>query len=83
MKLEKSESTWFKGFNESFIQDRGAIYYGISHFYYLLFVLRFTFFRKKQIENFSVMEILKLMRKGRKKYIDILSESRNENHSKC
>lgn len=62
------ESSWFKGYDEKFLYDRGAIYYAMSKPLFLLYAARFAFFKQKLAESFSSVQILKLMFEGKQKY---------------
>ena len=65
LKRDEAESSWFKGYTESFIKDRGAIYYAISSFLYYLYILRFALKIRKKM-NF--IRVIKLMKDGKKEY---------------
>ncbi len=75
LKHEKSESTWFKGFNDpKFVFDRGAIYYAISHTLTPIYYLRFLITKRKIIKPITIIQAAKLLYDGKKKYKLILKQ---------
>ena len=68
LKREKSESTWFKGYNnEKYITDRGAIYYSISRLFFVLYIIRFSLVKRKILKPVSSIRAFKLMLSGKRK----------------
>ncbi|WP_287047541.1 glycosyltransferase [Treponema sp.] len=77
LKLEKTESSWFNGYNDSkFIFDRGAIYYRIWKSLSIFLEIRFAFSKRKLIEPFTFSTAMKKMKEGRTYYRNNLNESR-------
>lgn len=72
VRREETESSWFKGYTEAFLKDRGAIYYAMSRFWYGLYVFRYTFKIRKKIRPISIGNAIMLMRQGRKDYVQHL-----------
>lgn len=73
LRRDKKVSTWFKGYNdEKFIQDRGAIYYAMSRPLYLLYIIRFAFFKRKLLKPNSLIKSLRLMLFGKNKYKEMI-----------
>lgn len=67
------ESTWFKGYNEKFFEDRGVLYYQLYGAAAKLFSLRFLYVhRKEMLKELSLKEAYRLMkqgiREGKKRY---------------
>lgn len=69
LKVELSESSWFKGWTEDFIKDRGAVYYAISSKLFLLYILRFAIKYKKNYSPISFCKAICLMIQGKNSYI--------------
>lgn len=76
VKRELTESSWFKGWTEDFIKDRGAIYYAVSRIFFLLYILRFALKNYREYKPLSVFKALKLMLKGKKEYVRFITDKR-------
>jgi hypothetical protein len=64
-KIEQVDSTWFKGFNKTYLEDRGAVYYRISKLFYPLLFLQFVLRRKKLFNGkFSFIQMIYIMNEG-------------------
>lgn len=75
LKRYPSESSWFKGFNDTkYIFDRGAIYYAISKNLSYIYYLRFLIVKRKMIKPVKIIEAYRLILKGRKKYKKLLKK---------
>ena len=62
-------STWFKGYNEKYLKDRGALYRFFSPRLKYLFCIQYAIRHKEFSENFNKIEGLKLLLEGvSKKY---------------
>lgn len=63
------DSSWFKGYNEKYFFDRGAVFYAMSKKYNILLILQFIL-RHKEIYKGDIGRgsALKYMLKGRKSY---------------
>lgn len=73
LRRDECESSWFTGFNdESFIFTRGAIYYAISKYFFFLYIIRFAVKYRKRSKPYTIIDTIKLMLKGRDKYLNIL-----------
>lgn len=67
-----AESSWFTSYSdEKFIKARGAIYYAMSKKFFLLYILRFAFVKRKLIEPVSSFSALKMMLEGKNEYKEI------------
>lgn len=67
LKRTESDSSWFTGYNEKYLFDRGAIFYTISNKIVWLLILQFAVRRKKLFPDYSFYKIVKLMVDG---YLD-------------
>lgn len=68
LKRERSESSWFKGYTESYFNDKGAVLYKISPLFFVPFILFFAFRIRKKV-NYRFSKIISFMRKGRHDYL--------------
>ena len=68
VKREETESSWFKGYTESFLKDRGAVYWAISRFWYGLYALRYALKIRKKTKPIGFVQILHFMQKGKTEY---------------
>lgn len=67
--LKDSDSTWFRGFNEKYFFDKGAIFYCISKFFWLILSVQFLIRKRKLYKNnFSILSAFKYMKKGKEEY---------------
>lgn len=72
---DNDESTWFKGFNEKFMFDRGAVFTAMSKKFSLLLILQFAIRKYKLYnENLSFMQAFRYMLDGRRDYLGKLQE---------
>lgn len=63
------ESTWFKGFDEKFFLDRGALYRALSKRFYKLLIWQYAIRKRHTFpENMSVFESIQLMLRGAKTF---------------
>lgn len=68
--LHTADSSWFKGFDEKYLFDRGAILGGMSKKLSILYILRFALLNyRKYSKDFSFTKALKIMLRGRKDFI--------------
>lgn len=65
-------STWFKGYNEKFLYDQGAIFKKITPKYYNLLIMQYII-RKYHLyrKNVSMIKAYNIMNKGANKYTEI------------
>ena len=67
--VDMSDSTWFKGYNEKYFHDKGALYYCISNKYSKLLCLQFLLRKRKKVcENIDIIRAYKLMVNGIKDF---------------
>lgn len=66
---QQAESTWFKGYNDKYFCDRGALYARLYPHLSALFCMRFLFLhRKKYKGSMGVLKAMSLMHTGAEKY---------------
>ena len=67
-KINQDTSSWFKGYDRNYLEDRGAVYFRLSKFLYPLLFIQFIIRRKKLFRgNFNFLEMLFIMLRGIKK----------------
>lgn len=66
--LHMSESSWFKGFNEEYLINRGAIFRRMSKRYYILLIIQFALRKRKLFQDLNFFEIIFKMLSGSNKY---------------
>ncbi|CUA83998.1 glycosyltransferase family A protein [Pseudidiomarina woesei] len=66
LKRPKSDSSWFTGYDDKYLFDRGAIFYAISQKFSYLLILQFAIRRKKLFPDYSYMKMIGLMLQGLK-----------------
>lgn len=72
LRREKTESSWFKGFNDPvFIFTRGAVYYKVSKFLFLMYVFRFALKYRVDYKPYTFFQALGLMLDGRRECIKL------------
>lgn len=63
------ESSWFKGYNEKFYKDKGALFKALEPRWHLLLNLQLAVRKRKEYgSEKSILEILKIMNTGAKEY---------------
>lgn len=71
--LRKEESTWFRGFENKYFFDKGAVFYEMSNFLSIPLILQFAIRKYKLYKNdLSLRNAIKLMLEGRSHYINTL-----------
>lgn len=66
--IDDSESSWYRGIDDKFFEDRGMLYkLTFSKIYWLLFIY-YAYKLSKINKQYSFMQILNLFRKGKIKY---------------
>lgn len=69
--LYTADSSWFKGFTDKYLFDRGAILGGMSKHLSILYIIRFALINyRKYSKNFSFIKAIKIMLRGRRDFID-------------
>ena len=73
--VTQKQSKWFSGYNKDFFINQGAIFYRLSKKYYKLLILQYALRKRKLYkENLKMLETIKIMFKGAKKYKDYVQE---------
>jgi hypothetical protein len=68
--LHTEDSSWFKGFTEKYLFDRGAILGGMSKYLSYLFIIRFAIINYNQYStNYTFKKAVQIMLSGRKDFI--------------
>ncbi|MDD3416500.1 MAG: glycosyltransferase family A protein [Lachnospiraceae bacterium] len=68
--LHTEDSSWFKGYTEKYLFDRGAILGGMSRYLSYLFIIRFALKNYKQYSsNYTMLNAIRIMLKGRKDFV--------------
>lgn len=63
--VSQDDSCWFRGYNEKYFHDKGALYYCISNRYSKLLCLQFLIRKRKKLcKDIDVMTAYKLMLNG-------------------
>ena len=73
-KIISDESTWFKGYNEKFFFDKGALYTAISKRFRHILMLQHLIRHKEILNNLKFVKAYKTMLKGSKDYIEHTKE---------
>lgn len=74
--IKEDGSTWFNGYNEKYLYDRGALFKVIGGKLSILLTLQFAVRHKKLFSsNYTVYEAFKLMNKGSKEYYKLEKDS--------
>ena len=66
--LHLSKSSWFKGFNSEYLQNRGAVFYRMSKIGHLFLILQFAIRKRKLFNNMNVVRVFREMFRGAQKY---------------
>lgn len=66
--VAQEESTWFKGYDEKYFNDKGVLYYNISNSLGWLYSIYYLIRHKKEWLNNSFLKSYKVMLNGMKKY---------------
>ncbi|MDO5044889.1 MAG: glycosyltransferase family 2 protein [Coriobacteriia bacterium] len=74
-RVDMSQSSWFSGYTEDFLKNRGAIFYRINPRYYKFLCLQFAL-RKKHLfdASFSISRMMKCMDEGKHLFIETFGE---------
>ncbi|MCQ2576991.1 MAG: LicD family protein [Treponema sp.] len=71
LKRPESESSWFHGYTQDFLEDRGAIFYAMSRNLYLFLILQFAVRKYKDFPDISFWKRLKYMDDGKNNFLKI------------
>ena len=64
------DSSWFKGYNEKYFFDKGALFTAISYRFRHLLMLQYLLRHKGVLTNYKLKEAYKIMKKGSKDYLN-------------
>lgn len=76
--LHIGNSSWFKGFNEEYLIDRGAVFYRMSRCFFLILIIQFAIRKRSLFSKLSFYKIIKLMITGKKSYLENIKAVENE-----
>lgn len=66
---EERASTWFKGYNEKFYFDKGALFEALNTKFSLFYILQFAL--RRYNGNLGPLKVLKIMLRGKREYKEI------------
>ena len=69
-KITDGNSSWFKGYNEKYFFDKGALFTAISYRFRHILMLQYLFRHKNVLTNYKLKEAYKIMKKGSKDYLN-------------
>ena len=68
------KSTWFKGYNEKFFFNKGALFTAISVKFRLLLILQYLLRHREVLQDYKIFKAFKIMSKGSKDYINYMKK---------
>lgn len=74
--VNQQSSTWFKGYNEKYFFDKGALFTAINRKLRLFLILQYLLRHKEVLKDIKFSEAFKLMEKGSKDYINRVKEEK-------
>ena len=74
--VDNKSSNWFKGYNEKFFFDKGALYTAINMKFRYIYMLQFLIRHHKYLNEVSFSKAYKLMRNGSNDYIKRLKKEK-------
>lgn len=76
-KIANDESTWFKGYNDKYFFDKGALFTAINKNIRHILMLQYLIRHKNVLTNYSLKEAYKIMLNGSKDYIEKSNKWKN------
>ena len=76
--VNHAESTWFKGYNEKYFFDKGALFCAISKPLRKLLYLQYLLRYKNTYKELGFIKAYKCMEKGSKEYMKLKGTDKNE-----
>lgn len=74
--LYMGNSSWFKGYNDKYFFDRGAIFAAMSKQFYPLLIIQFALRKKELYKNDKkFIDVVRSMRRGAKEYLTEIYKS--------
>lgn len=71
-----SNSTWFKGYNEKYFYNKGALFTAINPKIRHILMLQYLLRHRDVLINYKFREAYKIMKKGSKEYLNDISNSK-------
>ena len=68
--VDNSNSTWFKGYNEQYFFNKGALFTAINPKLRHILMFQYLMRHKDVLVNYKFKEAYKIMKKGSKSYLD-------------
>lgn len=68
------KSTWFKGYNEKYFFNKGALFTAISVKFRLLLILQYLLRHREVLQDYKIFKAFKIMSKGSKDYINYMKK---------
>ncbi|WP_169306621.1 glycosyltransferase family A protein [Cohnella pontilimi] len=81
LKIEDSESTWFKGYDEKYLHNRGAIFGALFNKLAIPIILQFAIRKYKLFKNISFLMILTHMYCGLREYKNLTKNGNQYLHN--
>ena len=75
-KIISNESTWFKGYNEKFFFDKGALFTAISKKIRKILILQYLLRHKDVLVDYKLKDAYKIMLKGSKDYLEYTKDKK-------
>jgi hypothetical protein len=75
-KVSHDESTWFKGYDDNYIHDLGAVYYRMTKKWWWILAIQYLIRKRKIINNKNILHNFKILLSGVAKYKDISNETK-------
>lgn len=69
-RIRSNESTWFKGYNEKYFFDKGALFTAISVRYRRFLILQYLLRHKETLKDIKLKEAYKIMLRGSSDYLN-------------
>ena len=70
------KSTWFKGYNEKYFYNKGALFTAVNHKLRRLLIIQYLLRHKEVLADIKFKKALKLMLKGSKEYLNDISNNK-------
>ena len=75
--VHNEKSTWFKGYNEKYFFNKGALFTAISKTLRIPLILQYLLRHKEVLTNINFFKAFKLMLEGSKDYIEFINNEEN------
>ena len=74
-KVNQGESTWFKGYNEKYFYNKGALFTAINKQMRHILMLQYLIRHKEVLTDYKLFDAYKIMLKGSKEYLNDIRNS--------